>query len=272
MKELGFIGFGEAAIYFASGIAQQHPNIRMVVYDKLGISETAKHLNVDFHIANSPEDLLSKVDTIIVAIPGSIDLEMFQMMHTAHFKDKLIIDFCTAKPEHKLEISKIVDSAGGYYVDVAALGSFPALKHKVPMLISGKGADKMIDSFRNLGLNIKKMSENAGDAMIVKLCRSIYMKGLAALTIEMTEVSEAYGVKEQVYASLAESMDNDQFLTYSPRLISGTIRNLERRTTEVGECLNLITNIGKCGIMTEATLQKYKYLKCKLLVSDKKLN
>lgn len=257
MKELGFIGFGEAAINFASGIAQQDPSIRVAVYDKFGISETAKHLNVDILIANSPEDLLGKVETIIVAIPGSMDLEMFQAMYSAHFKDKLIIDFCTAKPEHKFEISKIVDSVGGFYVDVAALGSFPALKHKVPMLISGKGSEKMIRTFSGFGLNLKVMSDKAGDAMVVKLCRSIYMKGLAALAIEMTEVSEAYGVKDQVWASLAESMDNDQFMVYTPRLINGTIRNLLRRTKEVEECIDLINRVGKNGTMTEATHRFY---------------
>lgn len=212
---------------------------------------------------STPEDLLRKVDIVIVAIPGSADLNMINGLNSELFKDRLIIDLCTAKPSDKRKISEIIDDAGGSYVDVAALGSFPALKHQVPLLISGGGSDKMIEAFENLGLNIKKMSESAGDAMIVKLCRSIYMKGLAALTVEMTEVSEAYGVKEQVWASLAESMDNDQFLTYSPRLITGTIRNLERRTLEVEECLDLITNMGKCSIMTEATLKKYKYLKSK---------
>lgn len=260
MKELGFIGFGEAAINFASGITQQDPSIRMVVYDKFGISENAKHLGVDILIEKSPEDLLTKVETIIVAIPGSLDLEMFQMILSSYFKDKLVIDFCTAKPEHKLEISKIVDSVGGYYVDVAALGSFPALKHKVPMLISGKGSEKMMLTFSDFGLNLKVMSDKAGDAMVVKLCRSIYMKGLAALAIEMTEVSEAYGVKEQVWASLAESMDNDQFMVYTPRLINGTIRNLLRRTKEVEECIDLITKVGKNGTMTEATHRLYKSL------------
>ena len=53
------------------------------------------------------------------------------------------MDICTAKPADKLEISRIVDGADGCYVDVAAMGSFPALKHKVPLLISGRGVEIM---------------------------------------------------------------------------------------------------------------------------------
>ena len=149
---------------------------------------------------------------LIIAIPGNNDLALFKSLDATKLNGKLIVDFCTARPSDKFEISKIV-------------------------------------------------GEKAGDAMIVKLCRSIYMKGLAALTIEMTKVCEAYGVKEQVWASLAKSMDHDQFMIYTPRLIDGTIRNLERRINEVCECIDLIKSIEETGVMTEATLKLYKSLR-----------
>lgn len=198
---------------------------------------------------------------LIIAIPGNNDLALFKSLDATKLNGKLIVDFCTARPSDKFEISKIVDDSGGVYVDVAAMGSFPTLKQKVPMLLSGRGADNMLKEFDGLGMDMKIVGEKAGDAMIVKLCRSIYMKGLAALTIEMTKVCEAYGVKEQVWASLAKSMDHDQFMIYTPRLIDGTIRNLERRINEVCECIDLIKSIEETGVMTEATLKLYKSLR-----------
>lgn len=261
MNKLGFIGFGEAASNIALGISEKQPNIQFVAFDMIGVEATAKNLSLNVDVAKSSEELLSKAETIIIAIPGSLDLKMFKALRTEQLKSKLIVDICTAKPVDKLEISKIVDTAGGYYVDAAAMGSFPSLKHQVPLLISGSGAKKMLDCFDGLGMNMKEVGTKAGDAMVVKLCRSIYMKGLAALAIEMTEVSEAYGVKDWVWSSLAESMDNDKFMVYTPRLITGTIKNLKRRTSEVEECIDLITSAGKTGFMTEATLKLYKSLK-----------
>lgn len=172
----------------------------------------------------------------------------------------MFIDLCTAKPEDKHEISKIVEDTGNYYVDVAVMGSVPTLKHKVPMYISGSGCKLMCDILSPFGMDITCVGEKAGSASIIKLCRSIYMKGLAALSIELEEVCNHYGVKDEVYASLAKSMDNDNFMTYTPRLIKGTKLHCVRRLNEVKECLDLISATQTEGYMTEATRKLYETL------------
>lgn len=138
------------------------------------------------------------------------------------------------------------------------MGSVPLLKHKVPMYVSGTGCELMVDALSSFDMDITIVGERAGCASIIKLCRSIYMKGIAALSIELEKVCEHYGVKDEVYASLAKSMDNDAFMIYTPRLIKGTIKHCTRRLNEVKECIELIESAEIEGYMTKATAKLYE--------------
>ena len=138
------------------------------------------------------------------------------------------------------------------------MGSIPKLKHKVPIIASGDGAKLFYDTFSSLGMNIYVLDGKAGDASVVKLCRSIYMKGIAALLIETQEVSRLYGVEEEVFASIAGSMNADSFETYSERLIKGTYKHCERRKHELEDCMNLIEDRGMSGDMTRASIRVYE--------------
>lgn len=265
--KIGFIGFGEASSNIADGLLQQDVSLCVVAFD-VNSSKVAEYIKTlacpsRVCIAQSLDNVLCASDVLMVAVPGNIDYNLFEDICRFDVKGKLFIDFCTAKPDDKLSISKIVDEVGAFYVDVAVLGSVPTLKHKVPMMLSGSGALLMKEIFSPYMLDAEIVGDVAGKASLVKLCRSIYMKGLAALSIEMTNVAEAYGVKDLVYASLAKSMDNDEFKNYTLRLISGTQKHLERRTHEVEDCLQLINNSNKQlhSYMTEATLHVYKSIK-----------
>lgn len=263
--KIGFIGFGEASSNIADGFLSADSKVEIVAYD---VDKERAHSYIKslacpnrIELLLSLKELLDSTNIVFTAVPGQYDFSLYNDIVSSAIVDKLFIDLSTAKPDVKKEISVIIENKKAKYVDVAVLGSVPVKKHLVPMMLSGSGAIQMMELFNSFSMDMQMISEEAGKASLVKLCRSIYMKGLAALSIEMTEVADAYGVKDLVYDSLAKSMDNDEFKVYTPRLINGTKKHLVRRTAEVEECLEIINKTGGDGFMTRATLDTYNKLK-----------
>lgn len=260
--KLGFIGFGEASSNIAEGLLSESATLQVGAYD-VNIERATSCINTSphsnrIHIFTSLESIIRDCDVFFCAVPGQYDSSLFEGITNLKIENKLFMDISTAKPDLKKAISEIIANKAAFYVDVAVLGSVPAKKNKVPMMLSGFGSSRMVEQFADYDMDMQIVGEEAGKASLVKLCRSIYMKGLAALSIELTEVAEYYGVKDLVYDSLSKSMDNDTFNVYTPRLIKGTIKHIVRRSVEIEECLEIIANSPCQNYMTEATLNTYK--------------
>jgi 3-hydroxyisobutyrate dehydrogenase-like beta-hydroxyacid dehydrogenase len=261
-SRIGFVGFGEAAVNLMQGLIQEKA-CQIYAYDTDYIGAMQKKQKIDnrrITIVKGITELLSKCTIIFVAVPGTVDEEVFSELLRYKVKGILFVDICTSKPEIKNQIATKVDDCGGMYVDVAVMGSVPKLKHKVPMKVSGSGAIIFQKEFSEAGMQIDVVGQKAGEASVIKLCRSIYMKGIAALLIETKNVSKAYGVEEQVFSSIADSMDADLFEVYSKRLIDGTYKHCKRRKAEVEESLEIVHSAGFDGFMTDGTIKTYNYL------------
>lgn len=263
MKRIGFLGFGEASSNIAVGLLTEH-QVKFYAYDvdAKRANEVINSLNLESNVqlASSLREALQFADIFFVAIPGRLDEELFDEILACAPQDKVFLDLCTARPSIKAAIEARVRKTGCIYLDIAVMGSVPALKHKVPMYASGHDVSIVQEMADMYHLDISVVGDKAGDASLIKICRSIYMKGLAALSIEVTEVSEFYGVKDKVYESLAKSLDNDTFKNYTPRLIRGTFKHRDRRLGELKECLEIIKATSVCGEMTKGAIQLYNNL------------
>lgn len=261
--KIGFIGFGEASYYLITGMLNEYPS-DIMVYD-MDLSKAKEQLNKlekqrYVSIVESLPKLLEKTEVVFVAVPGEADEEVFSSIIALGTEGQLFVDLCTTLPDVKARIENNLSRIQGKYVDVAVMGSVPRQKQRVPMMISGNGTKGFIKIADRYSMDIHIVSEKAGDASVIKLCRSIYMKGLAALLIETKSVSEAYGVSDIVFRSLEESMDADTFSDYSKRLIEGTMKHCERRNEEMKSCLKVIDKAGLNGHMTEGTIRLYEEL------------
>lgn len=126
-----------------------------------------------------------------------------------------------------------IEKQEALFVDVAMLGSLPVNKHKVPITASGSGTDRFIELTKEYGMNITKISDQPGDASALKLIRSIYMKGIVGLLIELLEISKKYNVEDQVISSLSETLDSKSFEETMNRLVTGSALHAKRRAVEL---------------------------------------
>jgi 3-hydroxyisobutyrate dehydrogenase-like beta-hydroxyacid dehydrogenase len=259
--KLGFIGFGGAGYGLAKGLRQAGLT-EILFYDRM--QQTPPYAEViRNHAAEigalpaaTAGDLLSRIDVVFSCVTGamaaSVAEETAPFLHAAH----LYADVNTAAPQVKEQTAAIVEKTGAAFVDAAMMGAVPTFLHRVPILASGSGAERFRNSMQPHGMNIRVIGAKPGQASAIKMFRSIFMKGLFSLFLEMLTATHRYGVDEMVLDSIAESLDGVPFReTVRVQMTKGVV-NAERMAHEMEEVIATIEGIGAPAGMSRATMEK----------------
>lgn len=163
-------------------------------------------------------------------------------------------DMNSVAPDTKREAARAIEAVGGRYVDVAVMA--PVDKGMaVPLLISGPHALAAQPLLEALGFgNARVVGDEVGRASAIKLCRSVMVKGLEALTAEMVLAASNAGVLDEVLASLDAS---DRAITWEQRADYNLDRMLihgERRAAEMHEAGRMLQGLGVSPMMTDNTV------------------
>ena len=117
----------------------------------------------------------------------------------------LWLDMNSVAPATKRAAAEAVSAAGERYVDVAVMAPVEQ-RLGVPLLVSGPDAEDAAALLEALGFaNVRVVGDAVGRASAIKLCRSVMVKGLEALSAECAAAAEAEGVLDEVMASLDAS-------------------------------------------------------------------
>lgn len=106
------------------------------------------------------------------------------------------------------------------------------------------------------------VSDTPGDASAIKLIRSIFMKGLATLSIETLEIAKTLKVEQYVIDSLWETIESSSFDKTINQLITGTAIHAERRSEELEGSIETLENKNINSLLTNAIKEKL------LLITD----
>lgn len=258
---IGFIGFGEAGYELAAGLKREGLK-ELMAYDQLinddeaaqKVGDRAKLINVS--LEKNPKKIFEEARIIFVAVPAQFALEVCNEMKDFIHKQVTYIDVSASSPNVKEEISRVVLTQKGSFVDAAMLGPLTVHQHKVPILASGDGAKSFMKQMNSYGMNIQYISDLPGDASSIKLLRSIYMKGTAALLVELLQASRKMGLEAPVIHSLKESIENSPFDKTITQLITGTSIHAARRAYELESSLKMLKKLEVDSEMTASTKNK----------------
>ena len=210
---IGFIGYGEAAFNISLGLKGEgvkgiRANDAMMNHEVMGKQVHARAEQAGVTLVESAKEVAQWADVLFAAVPSSFTMDVCNEIKGCLRPDQLYVDVSASTPATKVAIWEAIKDTGVLFADAAMLGSLPKDKHKVPITASGNGAAKFQELMTPYGMKITLAGEKAGSASAIKLVRSIYMKGIAGLMIEMLQGADAYGVTEEVVASISKSMDN----------------------------------------------------------------
>lgn len=255
---LGFVGYGEAAYEMSKGLSEEGV-CNMVAYDHLwddfSIGQTIKERSIEasVELKYSLASVVENVDILIVAVPADKAYAVCESILPYLRGNELYVDVSASSPDIKRAMDTVLKNKKVPFVDIAMMGPLSVYKHKVPILASGEGADRFYDAMSSYGMVIEKVSDNAGDASATKLIRSIFMKGISTLLMEMLVAATHFEVEDKVVDSIAETMDKSNFMTTMNRLITGTAIHSGRRSAELDGTLKMLKDTKLDYTMTIAT-------------------
>ncbi len=259
--KLGFIGFGGAGFGLAKGLRQAGME-EIHFYDRM--QQTPPYAEViRRHAAETGAapaatigDLLSCVEVIISCVTGAMAVPVAEQAAPFLRPEQIYGDVNTASPQVKEQVAAIVERTGAAFADAAMMGAIPAFLHRVPILASGGGAARFQAALQPCGMNITVIGEKPGQASAIKMFRSIFMKGLLSLLLEMLTATHRYGVDATVLGSIAESLDGVPFVETARLQMTKGVVNAERMAHEMEEVIATLEGMGAPAGMSRAAREK----------------
>lgn len=261
---VGFLGFGEAGYHMAKGLAGAGLT-GIVAYDKFATDAVAGELihqraaDAGVELVLSVRDLCRRARLIIALVPGRRALSVLKAAARSLTRDHIYVDAGTASVKAMVEAGRLLEGRAGF-VDVAMMGAVPLTGHKVAILASGSHVEAFRGAMERYGMNIRVAGEHPGAATAMKLVRSVFMKGMAAVLIEALEAAHRHGVLAATAQDIAGYMDERSFRDHIKRFVCGTAVHAERRAFEMTESLELLRKLGSGDVMTKATRRKLQHI------------
>lgn len=255
---IAFIGFGEAGQAIGAGLAAE--GARVHAYDLLfdGTERDARltraaALNV--LPGASARDAAGGVDIVASTVTAGAAREVAEAAAAYLRPGQVFVDLNSVSPIDKRAGAEAIAATGAHYVEAAIMSPVHPRGHKVPMLFAGPEAEALAERLRPFGMDIGIAGAEFGAAAAIKMCRSIMIKGLEALTVECQMTARAYGVDEHVNASLHASYPGLDWLTHHGYLIDRVLEHGARRAEEMQCAAETIAAVGLDPKMTSSTAE-----------------
>lgn len=265
---LGFIGFGEVGFELARGLKQEGLS-GVVAFDpmagdaKYGPLVQNRAKEADVALLPTPQAVAKAAEVIIAAVPGSKALAAALDLAPALKPNQVYADVSTSTAARKKQMALAIESVGALFTDGALMGGLSMQHHKVPTLLSGSGSDSFIRLLSPFGMSLTKVSDIAGDAIAIKLVRSIAMKGLASLAVETLAAATKLGVDTAVLRSIEDTLSAASFKETLDWLVTASAVHAERQVHEMNDVMLMMQEIGVEPTMTQATTRRLEWLAAK---------
>ena len=180
------VGLGEAGSIYATDL----------------LARGASVVGTDLHVTTVPAgvgiaaDIPAAVrgaDLVLSLVGASSAADVLDEALPAMDAAAIFVDMNTSGPDDKARLAARAAERGIPFVDVAILAPVPRARIDTPLLLSGPAVAQLGPLLRELGIPATDVGPEAGAAARLKLLRSIFMKGLAAVVVE--SVTRRRGVR-----------------------------------------------------------------------------
>ncbi|MCB2066664.1 MAG: NAD(P)-dependent oxidoreductase [Erythrobacter sp.] len=247
---LALIGFGEAGSTFARAAGWGGT---ACAYD-IDPAREAAMADLGVRPAASPAQALAEAQVVLSLVTADAALAAARAYSPDLPAGALWCDMNSVAPHTKRMAAAVVEAMGARYVDVAVMSPVDKLM-AAPLLLAGPHAAEAQAALVALGFtNVRVAGDTVGRASAIKLCRSIMVKGLEALTAEMVMAASQAGVLGEVLASLDASEKPQSWSQRADYNLDRMLLHGRRRAAEMHEAAAMITDLGISPMMTENTV------------------
>ena len=172
----------------------------------------------------------------------------------------LYLECNSVSPGVKRQNAKIIEAAGGRFVDVAVMAPVHPAKTRVPLLLSGPHMDAAAEALTALGMNADTLEGELGRASAVKMVRSIMIKGLEAVAAECALAGVEAGVDELVIPTLEETFPGFGWEDRIAFKLERMMTHGRRRAAEMVEVAKTVDELGLPSRMSASSVEWHSQL------------
>ena len=262
---IAFIGFGEAGRILGKGLADTG-RYDVAAYDLL-FDDTNKRTEMlasasasGVRAAASAAEAVAGARVVVSAVTARSARDVARTVAGLIGPERFFMDINSVAPENKKQSAADIEGAGAAYVDAAVMESVPPQGIRVPMLLGGRSAGALKSLLDPAGMNLEVVSDEIGVASAIKMCRSVMIKGLEALSIECLLTARRYGVEERVIASLDKTFPSLDWNRQGNYLMSRVVKHGTRRAAEMREVAVTLRDVGLDPLMVAGTVERQQWV------------
>lgn len=260
-RRIALIGFGEVGTTLATGlIASGRHDI--AAYDILidegpAMRDRARALQVQ--TCGSATEAAAGAQIVISAVTAASSRGVAEAAARFLAPEQFFLDLNSVSPETK-RASAAAIGGNGRYVEAAVMAPIAPYGLKVPMLLGGQHAAALKALLDPAGMALTVAAAEIGRASAIKMCRSIMIKGLEALTVECLMTARHYGVEDDIIASLDKSYPQIGWEKQAGYLISRVVEHGRRRAAEMRESADTVAESGLEPLMAAAIAKRQDWV------------
>jgi 3-hydroxyisobutyrate dehydrogenase-like beta-hydroxyacid dehydrogenase len=230
------LGLGEAGSAIAGDLVAAGASVR-------GFDPAVRGGVAGVELAADANGAVSASDVVLSINVAAAALDAAAAAASGLRSGQVYADLNSAGAALKRAVAEVVARTGAVFADVALMGPVPGTGLRTPALASGPGAGAFAGHLRPLGMPVQVLGDEPGEAAARKLLRSVFMKGLAAASIESLRAAREAGcegwLREEIGAVLTGA---DAPLL--DRLLTGSARHATRRVGEMRDARELLGELG----------------------------
>lgn len=256
-QKVALIGFGEAGQAMARGWAL--PSGRVCSFDiKVSHPPSFRPLQqagteMGVRLYETMEAALAAADIVFALVPTDQTIAAATEARPHLPQGIMWIDGSSSSPLRKLQAAKIIEDAGGRYIDMAIMAPVYPHLHKTPVLLAGSAASEAKAKMSALGMVVEVADNWVGGASAIKMIRSVLVKGIEAVTAECLLAARRAGVEQAVLDSLANSDPAVNWRERGSYNLERMTRHGGRRAAELREAMATLSELGVPHRMSAAT-------------------
>ena len=258
LHRTALLGFGEAGIAFAEQWGPQ-ASAAVRAYDiKTDDPAAASAKRADFARlgvtgTGTLREAVAGADMVLSVVTADRALEAARAAAALLKPGALYCDFNSVAPQTKRAAATAVSDAGGRYADVAVMAPVRPQRLSVPLLVSGPDSGEACALLRQAGFAPRDIAGEVGRASMIKMLRSVMIKGIEAVTAECYLAAHAAGVVDEVTATLNASWPGVDWAERADYNLERMMVHGRRRAAEMEEVAATVAGLGLPKPMSRAT-------------------
>ncbi|MDT0681437.1 DUF1932 domain-containing protein [Roseicyclus sp. F158] len=244
---IAFIGFGEAARAFTDTLRETGDH-SFSAFDRKTDDDMEAAMAARFvRLGGSPEDAMSGADWVFSAVTAdeSLNAAMSAVPHLV--QGQIFVDLNSVSPGRKRETAEKVTEAGGRYLDMAVMAPVHPRGHATPVFLAGPEAETLHADLDAAGFAAEVVGTEPGEATAIKMVRSLFVKGLEAITVEALLAASVSGCFDRVLSSLSKSYPALGWPDHATYAFERTLHHGARRAAEMRESAATLDELGLTG-------------------------